>query len=322
MADLYSSLIGEAPSDKEKAAEVAAALRRRRSYGELGMLTGDKVLGRFGQGLVKQADDYATQLQDTRQHDIDDRQTKTYQDAQVGHMGQVLEESKRARNMADATARRGQDLSYEAALARAVAAQKKATTQKAPKFTVSDRRDLQEASSLVANTKELLSEFKPEFGATKVMGMNIPGGRALSNAVAAHGYGDKGMDAAQSWWAKSERLYTLFNRNKLFGATLTSNEMRAWEQANATKDMKPEQIQKFLGDIVDHAGKELAANVDFFSSGGYNPDQISAITQRSNEARTLPGQEPVAEEPQEGLSPEEASELEQLRAWQAHQGAR
>jgi hypothetical protein len=44
MDNLYDVLIGEAPTDADKAAATAAALRRRRAFGELGVLSGDRVL--------------------------------------------------------------------------------------------------------------------------------------------------------------------------------------------------------------------------------------------------------------------------------------
>lgn len=298
---IYDDLIGGAPTDKEKVAEVAAALRRRRSYGELGMLSGDKVLGKYGQGLVKEADDYASQLQDTRRHDIDDKQTKAYQDSQIEHMGSVLKETMRGRDMADATTRRGQDLSYLATQLRAAAAAKKAATTKAPKFTVSDRRDLQEGASLVANMRQLQEGFKPEFSGAKLAGVTVPGGRALMNTLSAAGLGSKDMDESQKWWSESERLYDLFNRNKLFGATLTTNEMKAWANANASKNMKAEQIGTFLKSVTDNAERELSSKMDFFKAGGYNEDQIGAITQRTQEARQLPGEEAAPEEDPEAM---------------------
>lgn len=305
MDDIYDVLIGESPKDADKAAAVASALRRRRSFGELGMLSGDKVLSKFGQNLSGQADDYASRIQQTRQQDIDNAQTRSYQEGQLGHMGSVLAETMRANKERERLTSRGQDLSLLAAQARARA------SNKPPKLTVSDRRDLTEGAGLVGNIQDLLSSFKDEYAAPQVMGKSVPAARPLMNALSSMGVGSEKMDKAQDWWAASDRLYTLFQRNKMFGATLTTNEMRAWAQANANKNMKPEQIKRMLGSILQVAQEELAANVEGFQQGGYDPEQINALTQRSFPKAS--GEEVVEDEDFGDLSPEEIEELKALR---------
>jgi hypothetical protein len=314
MDNLYDVLIGEAPTDADKAAATAAALRRRRAFGELGVLSGDRVLSNYGRGAVAQADDYANRIQQTRQQDIDNAQTKSYQTGQLDHMGNVLKESVRSTNMRDATTRRGQDLALLAAQARARAA------NKPPKLTVSDRRDLTEGAGLVGNMNDLLTTFKDDYAAPQVFGKSVPGARPLSNTLSAMGLGSKDMDEAQKWWAASDRLYTLFNRNKMFGATLTSNEMKAWAEANASKNMKPTQVKAMLKDIMRIAQEELQSNVDGFVEGGYDTDQIDALTQRAlpRAGQEIEGEEEIAEPGMEedfgDLTPEEIEELEALRS--------
>jgi hypothetical protein len=304
MDDIYDVLIGESPKDADRAAATAAALRRRRSFGELGMLSGDKVLSKYGQNAVSQADDYANRIQQTRQQDLDNAQTQSYQQGQLGHMGNVLAETMRANKERERLTARGQDLGLLEAQARARA------SNKPPKLTVSDRRDLTEGAGLVGNIQDLKSGFKEDFAAPQVMGKSIPGARPLANAMSAMGLGTDKMDDAQRWWAASDRLYTLFQRNKLFGATLTSNEMKAWAQANANKNMKPEQIKSMLDDILRVAQEELTANVEGFEAGGYAPEQINALVQRSYPKAQEA--ESVAEDFGD-LSPEEVEELKALR---------
>jgi len=308
MDSLYDVLIGEAPSDADKAAATAAALRRRRSFGELGIISGDRALSKLGSGMVDQADDYAGRIQQTRQQDIDNAQTRRYQEGQLGHMGNVLSETMRANKERERLTARGQDLALLAAQARARAA------NKPPKLTVADRRDLTQGAALVGNVQDLLGGFKEDYASPQVMGKSLPGARPLMNTMASMGVGTKKMDEAQQWWAASDRLYNLFERNKLFGATLTSNEMKAWAQANANKNMKPEQIKAMLNDILRVAQEELQANVEGFEAGGYDPEQINALTQRSFPKAA--GEEAPAEETEEDfgdLSPEEIEELIQLR---------
>lgn len=216
-------------------------------------------------------------------------------------MGSVLKESMRATNMRDATTRRGQDLDLLAAYARS------GGQDKPPKLTVADRRDLTEGAGLVGNVRGLMKSFQDRYAAPQVFGKSIPGARPLANTVSAMGLGTESMDEAQQWWAESDRLYNLFQRNKLFGATLTSNEMKAWAQANANKNMKPAQVKAMLQSILDVAEKELGSNVSGFLEGGYDEGQINALTQRAREGAE------VEEEDFGDLSPEEILELKKLR---------
>jgi len=311
MDNIYDVLIGESPKDADKAAATAAALRRRRSFGELGMLSGDKVLSKYGQNAVGQADEYASRIQQTRQRDIDNDQTQRYQEGQLGHMGSVLSETMRSNKERERLTARGQDLALLAAQARARAA------NKPPKLTVADRRDLTEGAGLVGNLQDLLTSFKDDYAAPQVMGKSVPMARPLMNTMSAMGLGNKEMDQAQDWWAASDRLYTLFQRNKLFGATLTGNEMKAWSQANANKNMKPDQIKRMLNSILGTAMKDLRSNVDGFVEGGYDTDQLAALTQRAGawgpEEAVAEPETNMEEEDFGDLSPEEIEELKQLR---------
>jgi hypothetical protein len=63
MADDFASLF--APPDKQAA--LLAALRRQRAAGNMGLLTGDQVLGGFGASQVRQADSgEAMQMRDVQ----------------------------------------------------------------------------------------------------------------------------------------------------------------------------------------------------------------------------------------------------------------
>lgn len=54
--DIYSLFAGEGPTQQERAAALAAQLRKQRGAGQLALLTGDKVLGGYGQAQLGQAD--------------------------------------------------------------------------------------------------------------------------------------------------------------------------------------------------------------------------------------------------------------------------
>jgi hypothetical protein len=54
MEDIYSAIIGEPTSDREKLMMIAEKLRKREMLGQLGQLTGDRVISPMGAGIVKQ----------------------------------------------------------------------------------------------------------------------------------------------------------------------------------------------------------------------------------------------------------------------------
>jgi hypothetical protein len=273
MADMYSALIGKAP-DVEGQKAIAAALRRRRAFGELGALTGDQVLQSFGKEQLASADAAAEQLQATRQADVDDAQTREYQTGQLGHMGSTLKESIRAQNMDDATTRRGQDMDLYEALLRAQNA--KGSSTKPPRLRVSDIKGLQDLAQDVGSMEGIESFLKKggKFGAVEFAGVPIPGGRALSNALAARGLGDK--DMKQAFLAKQafDRLYTLGARNRLFGATLTTNEQTAWENANPSIRQSDEQIAEAIPILRKVIAARLEATRRGLKAENYSPEAI------------------------------------------------
>lgn len=317
--EIYDALIGKAPSKAEEQKAVAALLRKRRAFGELGTLTGDKILASFGNEQLKLANEAAKQLQDTRLADVDNEQTAKYQGQQIDHMGNVLAESIRAQDMDDATTRRGQDMSVLAATLRA---QSKGGG-KPPRLRVSDIKNLQDLSQDVGSMQGLEKFLKDggKFGAKEVAGIPIPGYRSLSNAMAARGIGYREDKLAFLAKQEFDRLYTLGARNRLFGATLTPNEQTAWENANPSI----RQSDKQIGEAIPILRKVIQKRLENMSAGlateGYNAEAIG-------EYASIPGLDlPVAGGPRaaasasdaaapatvQPLSPEEQAELETLR---------
>jgi hypothetical protein len=272
--DLYSALIGQAPTDEEGKRAIVAALRRRRAFGELGALTGDPVLQSFGKEQLASAESAAEQLQATRQADVDDAQTREYQTGQLGHMGSVLKESIRAQDMDDSTTRRGQDMDLLEALYRAQ--NPRGGAAKVPRLRVSDIKGLQDLAQDVGSMEGIESFLKKggKFGATEFAGVPIPGGRALSNALASRGFGDKEMKQAFLAKQSFDRLYTLGARNRLFGATLTSNEQTAWENANPSIRQSDEQIAEAIPILRKVLAARLESTRKGLKSENYSPEAI------------------------------------------------
>lgn len=298
--DIYSSLIGKAPTKAEEQKMIADMLRRKRAFGELGMLSGDAVLGEFGKGQQSFADNAAKQIQSTRLADVDNEQTANYQSGQLRHMDELLAESIRAQNMDDATTRRGQDLSLEAAIARASAT---AGGKKPPRLRVSDIKNLQDLSQDIGSMQGL-EKFLAEggkFGAKEVAGIPVPGFRSLSNTLAARGLGSREDKLAFLAKQEFDRLYTLGARNRLFGATLTPNEQTAWENANPSIRQSDEQIAEaipILRKVIQQRLKNMGSGL---AKEGYNAEAIG-------EYASIPGLElPVAGGPSDTASASESA---------------
>jgi DNA-binding transcriptional MerR regulator len=266
--NLYEFLTGPAP-DLSNQKALASQLRRRRSFGELGALTGDPTLQLFGQDLSQSSDQYARQLQQNRQKTVDDEQTKAYQDAQIQHQKEM-----------EGLTRRGQTLDHIYQMMMAQAAQEKASktgSPKIPKLRQGDIKDLQDMSQTINEFRELEAymESGGGFGAKEVLGVPVPGSRWLANTAARYGFGDKEDKDAFAAKQKFDRLYTLAERNRMFGATLTTNEQRAWNDANPQIAQSDEQIKKALPILRKVFENRLGNKARGLMRENYDPDAIA-----------------------------------------------
>ena len=92
---------------------------------------------------------------------------------------------------------------------------------------------------------------------------------------------DETSKAAAMWWADWKTTYELIERHKLFGATLTNNEMGSWREAVHTlQGMDPNAVQaridKLLGDLQGDLGNRANAQV-MLSSG--RPNEVAALNE-------------------------------------------
>lgn len=264
--DLYSALIGGGVGTRGDA--ISAALRRRRLMGELGTLTGDKVLSAVGGDLSKSSDEYAKQLADIESDNRRQTQTKNYQDQQIQYMNDNLKETHRNNTLDYLAAMYGADQRLAGAGLRGGGRYK---------LTNPDKKDLQNYSETIG-TIDGIEDFYANggsLGAKKVFGVPIPGSRALTNTLAnQYGIGsgeDKATALVQQNW---DRLYTLAARNNLFGATLTGNELKSWNEANPSVGMTDEQIKTALPIMKKVYQHRLQQRAEGLISEGYNPDAI------------------------------------------------
>lgn len=270
MPDIYDTLIGAAPTDAEQQAAVAQLLRRRRNFGELGALTGDKVLQPFGGNMIKQVDDYAGQIQDTRQRDTAHNLQKDYQTGQLGHMAGTLAETTRNNNLEHEDRQAQINAMLEAAGIRAGA------RGRAPrKMTDNTRNTILNTVDTYAGVDSLLKTFKPEY--TQRLGAGPQS--SLPNTLARVGIGTEGSKEAAQWWAAWNEVRTLPERNRLFGATLTPNEKSEWDKVDLNPNMDPAQIAKGVNRIKTILLRHASNRARGMISEGYDPEMINEYYQ-------------------------------------------
>jgi len=271
MQDIYAAIVGEPPTEQEKLALLAQKLRNQTQIGQLGQITGDKVLAPLGQSIAGRATE---QAKDIGQQASTNRWRKTQQ---AMNEASILSRAKEAEAQRAFLAQQGalnrasqrdlQQLRYQQALDVA-----KLKGSGGSKLTMKNVQELSGLASDLTAMDELVSRFKPEYAGTA-----LPTGRALKNYAAAHGMGSQADKDAQKWWAEWDRLYTLKERNKMFGSALTATEKAAWDKANISTDMTPMQIMANVKTILALKEKAMVKLNQDLIHAGYDENKINAI---------------------------------------------
>lgn len=271
----YEYLIGAAPTSAEKQKQVAEALRRRRAFGDLAAMTGDKVLGPFGEQTSERADKYARQLQLTRLADTDNAQTAKYQGKQMEQMDKT--HALNQAMLAETKRNNDQNFAYHMASVKQrnmeafMESMSKGTDFK--KFTDSTRNKMLSQADTAASMKTLADTFNDEF--SQRLG---PGPLSLlPNTLSQLGVGTQGSKEAGQWWSEWKKFYTLGTRNLLFGATLTTNEQKAWEEVDINPSMSPKQIRERMDKLFGQVGSSIERRGKTMSTEGFDPDVITEM---------------------------------------------
>lgn len=289
MEDIYSAILGEPTSDREKLMMVADQLRKRQTLGQLGQITGDRVLAPMGAGMVKQATQQAEDIGSRAEQ----ARYRKYQE------GASLRTDERERA---AQAWRERDAVLERALRRELEAARNATVIEAARIRESgdDKKkyrpmtfkQVQDATNMyldAQNMGEIVSGFKDEYA-----GMKVPYARALTNSLAANVplLTPKSAEKAQNWWATFNQIYTLPERNELFGATLTDNEQAEWKRNAISENMTAEQIRERLNWYETKRREKLPIMARNLKAANYDPELIDTIF---SDLVTNPNEEPPIE---------------------------
>jgi hypothetical protein len=155
----------------------------------------------------------------------------------------------------------------------------------------STRNDLVDLTTDIGNLGRLRAGFKPEFAGGGPIGSLVT--RAASKA------GDlapPNLQEQAAWWADFQRLVDLPARNKVFGASLSSNESASWEAAKNIKyGSNPELVQTKLAELEAIAQSKLGTIVEQETARGTNAAELDVFKRK-----TAPqsAQKPSAPKPQ------------------------
>jgi hypothetical protein len=133
--------------------------------------------------------------------------------------------------------------------------------------------------------RELQSSFKDEYA--QIGG--LPTG-FINDLMAGASYNDlmkyvseeKDIQAKEGmlWWSKFNREFSLIERHKLFGATLTNNELKSWKEALAIgKGMDPETLLSNLGAIANDMDDRMTRQFSTLSASRRGKSDYNAIVE-------------------------------------------
>lgn len=274
MQDIYSAIVGEPVSDQERLMAIAQKLRKQQQIGQLGQITGDKVLAPMGAGMVDTANTQAENLGRRGEQ----ARYRRYQEQASARMDE------RERNQ---LAWQKENAKLERALRRELEAARNATVLAAARIRESDSADkkykpmtvsqVQKLTDAYENTRryaDVVDGFKDEFA-----GLKVPGLRSLTNTMAANVpiLTSQGAEDAQNWWAQYHNIYTLPERNEMFGATLTDNEQAEWKRNAISENMTAAQIRtrlKWYQDKIESKKQAIKRNL---KAAKYDPELIDTI---------------------------------------------
>lgn len=273
MQDIYAAIVGEPPTEQEKLATLAKKLRNQQLVGQLGALTGDKVLSPMGQGIGKQVEEQAQTIggYQARRRELDAqeamRAASALERAKEAELNRAHDLDLLAREQSFQAAQKAQDRALRKALEAMGGDKKDYKTIPAKQFEglTNEAQETYDIDSVITNFQDTYATA------------GIPGSREAANTAVSMGMPvSENAEKAAGWWADYERLYTLPTRNKLFGSALTAPERAAWEKNAISPSMKPEVIRQRLKSMQELKNKALARKRDSFIKAGYDPEQVDA----------------------------------------------
>lgn len=90
-------------------------------------------------------------------------------------------------------------------------------------------------------------------------------------------YGQDVVDAGGIWWRMKNRVVDMPDRHKNFGATLTGNELAAFNNANFNVSMNSAQIKAMMDNLLAAQQRHIANWSRILSTRGVTPETLSTV---------------------------------------------
>jgi hypothetical protein len=272
--DVFSALVGGAPSDASKQQALAQTLRGQNKMGQVLSLTGDRVLGPYGKGMQDAAMHSAQGVAGDREKAATLAETKAYRDASALQAQNALAEEKRWHDMQQTMLGDKLDMALQIKQGKA-----------GKPLSASAQKELEAQGDTLSGINDALNSFKPEYAGT-----GLPGGRSLANTIAGNvpALATQNAKDAQNWWANYNRVFSLPEIHRLFGARFTAPEQERFSKAHITENMTPEQIQQNLPQLKSQFQRMMARRLHDYASQGYDVGDVASQFQVGPEMAAEP----------------------------------
>lgn len=130
-------------------------------------------------------------------------------------------------------------------------------------FSDSDKRRIQREISAVEETRRVTKNYKPMYaqptGLPTAFINNFASASSRNDLLKYVGPDvDPDVKEAAQWWADWRFFFTLEKRHELFGATLTANEQKAWDEAQLVMPgMDPAEVKRRIETLQAAAERAL-----------------------------------------------------------------
>lgn len=282
------------PTDEERQRALSQALRKQETLGFLGQLSGDRTLSQVGGSLIKSAGagqelaEHGTQKRlalamaklqqdaaekehalDNTRADAGQAETKRHNAYNEAHPQQTVVVTQGG-NLVGVPTRVG--TGPPTVLPSPGGGEPLKKNQPLDESAIEKLRALDEEA---ANVTRLGLKFKDEFsGSGPVGAMLVKAAQAAGSWAPkkAAGFAPQLSREAANFWSEYDRMVTLPQRNKLFGASLTPSEGASWERARTIKPgADPEDIRAAWEEMRAIAIRKPASARAQYAQQGYNP---------------------------------------------------
>lgn len=296
--------------------EVLGSMGRQRAIGNLGMLTGDRVLSPFGRSQLEQAAQQQ-QLQHAQREDQVGRTLKlALATREAAEADARLAETNRHNRVEEARPPAnvylpGKDGQYFVMPGRGPVAASGVVDdtgspvikpETAKQMSEGEKTKLQELTESARAFEDLGARFKDEYA-----GDGAAGNARTAVASAFGSWAPEKEQEVVSFWADFARLIDLPERNATFGASLSAGEKASWESAkNIKRGSDPALVRKTFRELGAIARRKVAERAAALKAEGYKEDAVNALTGQADGLSTPTQSAPPSPAPTAQAAPKAA----------------